>query len=61
MYKTFFQLTRCPFEISPDPSLFYATLQHQEALAGLYYGIKAAKGKYSVSSAEFKPSGPILE
>jgi len=44
MYKTFFQLTRRPFEISPDPSMFYATPQHQEALAGLYYGIRAAKG-----------------
>jgi general secretion pathway protein A len=44
MYKSFFQLVRSPFEISPDPSLFYATPQHQEALAGLYYGIKAAKG-----------------
>jgi general secretion pathway protein A len=44
MYKTFFHLTRRPFEISPDPSMFYATAQHQEALAGLYYGIKAGKG-----------------
>jgi general secretion pathway protein A len=44
MYNAFFQLVQCPFEISPDPSLFYATPQHQEALAGLYYGIKAAKG-----------------
>jgi type II secretory pathway predicted ATPase ExeA len=44
MYNAFFQLVQSPFEISPDPSLFYATLQHQEALAGLYYGIKAAKG-----------------
>jgi general secretion pathway protein A len=44
MYKTFFHLTRRPFEISPDPFMFYATSQHQEALAGLYYGIRAAKG-----------------
>jgi len=44
MYNAFFQLVQCPFEISPDPSLFYATPQHHEALAGLYYGIKAAKG-----------------
>jgi type II secretory pathway predicted ATPase ExeA len=44
MYNAFFQLSQRPFEISPDPSLFYATPQHQEALAGLYYGIKAAKG-----------------
>lgn len=44
MYNAFFQLTRCPFEVSPDPSLFYATAQHQEALAGLYYGIRTGKG-----------------
>ena len=44
MYMTFFHLERRPFEISPDPSMFYATPQHQEALAGLYYGIRAAKG-----------------
>jgi type II secretory pathway predicted ATPase ExeA len=44
MYNAYFQLVKSPFEISPDPSLFYATPQHQEALAGLYYGIKAAKG-----------------
>jgi general secretion pathway protein A len=44
MYKTFFHLTRRPFEISPDPTMFYATPQHQEALAGLFYGIKAGKG-----------------
>lgn len=44
MYNTFFRLIRRPFEISPDPSLFCATAQHQEALAGLCYGTKAAKG-----------------
>jgi general secretion pathway protein A len=44
MYKTYFHLKRRPFEISPDPSMFYATTQHQEALAGLFYGIKAGKG-----------------
>ena len=44
MYNAFFQLTRSPFEVSPDPSLFYATAQHQEALAGLYYGIRTGKG-----------------
>jgi general secretion pathway protein A len=44
MYNAFFQLVQSPFEISPDPSLFYATAQHQEALAGLYYGIRAGKG-----------------
>lgn len=44
MYKTFFNLTRAPFEISPDPSFFYGASQHKEALTGLYYGINAGKG-----------------
>jgi general secretion pathway protein A len=44
MYNAFFQLLRYPFEISPDPSFFYATAKHQEALAGLYYGIRTGKG-----------------
>ncbi len=44
MYKAFFKLTRDPFEISPDPHFLYVTSQHQEAVAGLYYGIKMHKG-----------------
>jgi general secretion pathway protein A len=44
MYNAFFHLARCPFEISPDPSLFYATPQHLEALAGLCHGISTLKG-----------------
>jgi general secretion pathway protein A len=44
MYNAFFHLTRSPFEISPDPAFFYAAAQHEEALAGLYYGIRAGKG-----------------
>jgi general secretion pathway protein A len=44
MYQSFFKLTRNPFEVSPDPYFLYPTAQHKEALAGLYYGIKARKG-----------------
>ncbi len=44
MYKSFFKLARNPFEISPDPYFLYSTAQHQEAIAGLYYGIMAHKG-----------------
>jgi general secretion pathway protein A len=44
MYKSFFKLTRDPFEVSPDPYFLYTTPQHNEALAGLYYGITARKG-----------------
>ena len=44
MYKGFFQLKRNPFEITPDPAFLYATVRHYEALASLYYGIRARKG-----------------
>ena len=44
MYTSFFSLTRNPFEISPDPHFFVPTAAHNEALAGLHYGIRAHKG-----------------
>jgi general secretion pathway protein A len=44
MYKKFFGLTRNPFEISPDPYFFYGSAQHNEALANIFYGIRAHKG-----------------
>ncbi len=44
MYKSFFKFAREPFEISPDPYFLYLTAQHNEALAGIYYGISARKG-----------------
>ncbi len=51
MYQTFFELERRPFEISPDPHFLYPTSQHREAVAGLYYGVKARKG-FMVLSGE---------
>ena len=44
MYKTFFNLTRNPFDLTPDPTCFVASKQHTEALAALYYGIRRHKG-----------------
>ncbi len=44
MYKSFFGLTRNPFELSPDPTCFISTKQHDEALATLYYGVRRHKG-----------------
>jgi general secretion pathway protein A len=44
MYKTFFKLTRNPFDLTPDPSCFVPTKWHDEALAVLYYGIRRHKG-----------------
>jgi general secretion pathway protein A len=44
MYKEFFNLTRNPFEVSPDPYFFYPTPRHNEALAVLNYGVLRRKG-----------------
>jgi len=44
MYKTFFKLTRNPFNPTPDPVCFVPTKRHNEALAGLYHGVRQHKG-----------------
>ncbi|MBI3475555.1 MAG: AAA family ATPase [Acidobacteria bacterium] len=44
MYKTFYNLKLNPFEITPDPSFLFSTSRHNEALASLYYGVRARKG-----------------
>ena len=44
MYKSFFNLQRNPFEITPDPAFMFPTQRHNEALAGLYYGVQRRKG-----------------
>jgi general secretion pathway protein A len=49
MYKTFFGLTRNPFEISPDPYFLFATAHHNEALASIVHGVLRHKGFMVVS------------
>jgi len=44
MYKAFFNLSRNPFELTPDPNCFVPTKRHDEALASLYYGVRRHKG-----------------
>jgi general secretion pathway protein A len=44
MYKTFYNLQRNPFEITPDPAFLFPTKRHNEALAALYYGVRWRKG-----------------
>jgi general secretion pathway protein A len=44
MYKTFYNLHRSPFSITPDPSFLFPTKSHNEAFAALYYGISQHKG-----------------
>ena len=44
MYKAYFQLTRNPFDLTPDPTCFVPTQRHNETLASLYYGVRRHKG-----------------
>ena len=44
MYKSFYNLARNPFDLTPDPTCFVPTVRHNEALAALYYGIRRHKG-----------------
>jgi general secretion pathway protein A len=44
MYKTFYNLKRSPFEITPDPAFLFPTRSHNEAMATLYYGVRRHKG-----------------
>lgn len=44
MYNAFFGFTQNPFNMSPDPSFFFRSTQHEEALANLIYGVQSRKG-----------------
>ncbi len=44
MYVTHFGLREPPFNNTPDPRFFYATPEHEEALATLIYAISELKG-----------------
>jgi len=44
MYKAYFQLSRNPFDLTPDPTCFVPTERHNETLAALYYGVRRHKG-----------------
>ncbi len=44
MYKAFFGLADNPFNLSPDPAFLYRSVQHEEALANLIYGVQSRKG-----------------
>ncbi len=44
MYKAFFGLKQNPFNLSPDPAFLYRSVQHEEAIANLIYGVQSRKG-----------------
>jgi type II secretory pathway predicted ATPase ExeA len=44
VYRDFFRLDRMPFDNTPDPRFFFATPEHEEALAALRYGVLQRRG-----------------
>ena len=44
MYLNFFNLREPPFNLTPDPRFLFLSLQHEEALSHLLYGIYERKG-----------------
>ena len=44
MYLGLYGLKKSPFNITSDPTFFFESLSHKEALAALSYGIEAKKG-----------------
>src|SRR4029078_5696468 len=54
MYNAFLGFSESPFSLSPDPAFFYRSVQHEEALANLVYGVQARKG-FIVLTGEAAP------
>ena len=48
MYKKFYQLRDDPFNVTADPSFFFASEQHRKAFSSLQYGIDQRKGILAV-------------
>ncbi len=44
MYEQYWGLKEKPFENTPDPKFFYASSQHEEALARMLYTVRETKG-----------------
>ena len=59
MYRQFYNLERNPFEITPDPTFYCPTPLHNEALAGLRYGIEQRKG-FVVTTGEVGTGKTLL-
>jgi general secretion pathway protein A len=59
MYKAFYELTRTPFDITPDPSSFFPSPGHNEALANLTYGVVWRKG-FTVLTGEVGTGKTLL-
>ncbi|MFT4938902.1 MAG: general secretion pathway protein A [Paraglaciecola sp.] len=44
MYESYYGLTSKPFQLTPDPSYFFASKWHKRAMSYLQYGLSQAEG-----------------
>ena len=44
MYEAFYNLTKKPFQLNPDPEFFFNSAAHKRALAYLRYGLAQGQG-----------------
>jgi general secretion pathway protein A len=49
MYQKFYNLTRAPFHITPDPKFLHLSDSHKQALAAIIYGIEKKKGFVAIT------------
>jgi general secretion pathway protein A len=49
MYEKFYNLTREPFHITPDPQFLYLSESHKQALGSMIYGIEKRKGFVAIT------------
>ncbi len=49
MYEKFYNLSRQPFHITPDPQFLYLSESHKQALASIMYGIEKRKGFVAIT------------
>ena len=44
MYENYYGLNSKPFQLTPDPSFFFASKWHKRAMSYLQYGLSQAEG-----------------
>ena len=51
MYSSFYNLSKKPFQLNPDPAFFYNSVVHKRGLAYLRYGLEQGEGFIVVTGA----------
>lgn len=49
MYNDFYNFSKEPFKVTPDPAFFFLSPTHKEALATIIYGVEQRKGFITIT------------